>query len=233
VRPALAAAALVLMAPAALAGQVRPAPGAGDPRIQTVTYDADQVVQLQGAPGYQIDVEFGSDEQIENVAVGDSAAWQVTPNRRGDHLFVKPLQSGVSTNMTVVTSVRVYLFELTPLFGPSPEMAYIVRFNYPGEQAAAADDSPSAPIAGRYRVSGARALRPSRIADDGLHTYIEWPRERALPAVYALDGRGQETLVNGGMRDGLFVIDGVSPRLVFRIDQNVARADRVAPRGAR
>ena len=192
-------------------------------------YDADQVVQLQGTPGFQIDVEFAADEAIENVAVGDSAAWQVTPNRRGDHLFVKNLISGATTNMTVVTSARTYYFELAPLSGG--EMAYTVRFRYPNAQAAA-EETP-ANVEGRYRLSGAQALRPSRIADDGVHTYIEWPHEASLPAVYALNSQGQETLVNGGMRDGLFVIDGISQRLVFRIDSSVARADRVSPRASR
>ena len=35
------------------------------------------------------------------------------------------------------------------------------------------------------------------------------------------------------MRDDLFVIDSVVPRLVFRIDQHVARATRLAPQAAR
>jgi len=226
----LALALLLALAPAGLAAQVHPAPGSGDPRIQTVLYDSEQVVQLQGTPGFQTDVEFASDEAIENVAVGDSAAWQVTPNRRGDHLFVKNLIAGVTTNMTVVTSARTYFFELAPLSGG--ELAYTVRFRYPTAQAAA-DETPATRVEGRYRLSGAQALRPSRIADDGVHTYIEWPHDASLPAVYALNGQGQETLVNGGMRDGLFVIDGISPRLVFRIDQNVAHADRVAPRASR
>jgi len=223
-------AALIALAPAGLAAQVRPTPGSGDPRIQTVLYDADQVVQLQGTPGFQIDVEFAADEAIENVAVGDSAAWQVTPNRRGDHLFVKPLIPGATTNMTVVTSARTYLFELAPLSGGN--QAYTVRFRYPNAVAAAEETQASA-VEGRYRLSGAHALRPSRIADDGVHTYIEWPHEASLPAVYALNTQGQETLVNGGMREGLFVIDGISQRLVFRIDAHVARADRVSPRASR
>ena len=223
-------AALALLAPAGLAAQVHPAPGAGDPRIQNVLYDAEQVVQLQGTPGFQTDVEFAADEAIENVAVGDSAAWQVTPNRRGDHLFVKPLIAGVTTNMTVVTSARTYFFERAPL--SSGEVPYMVRFRYPSAQSAA-NDTPPAAIEGRYRLSGAQALRPSRIADDGVHTYIEWPHEASLPAVYALNSQGQETLVNGGMRDGLFVIDGIAQRLVFRIDSEVARADRVSPRASR
>ena len=209
-----------------LAAQVRPqaAPG-GDPRVQTVEYKADQVVSLDVAQGYQLMLEFAPDERIESVAVGDSAAWQVTPNRTGDRVFVKPLQA-LPSNLTVVTSARIYAFELNPLFGPSPEMAYVVRFTYPAATAELAVDAP-ATVAGRYRLSGARALRPSRISDDGIHTYIEWPRDRALPAVYALDERGQESLVNGMMRDDLFVIDAVVSRLVFRIDSDVARAERV------
>lgn len=225
----------LLAAPPALplVAQVQPQAGAGDPRIQAVNYDPDQVVILYGAPGYQVTVEFGPDEQIENVAVGDSGAWQVTPNRRGDHLFVKPVQSGVATNMTVVTSVRVYLFELAPLYGPSSEMAYRVRFQYPGGEEEPAADEAAAAVEGRYKLGGARALRPSKIADDGRHTYIEWPADRALPAVYAVDAEGQESLVNGAMRDDLFVIDGVARRLVFRIDRDVATAERVAPKGSR
>jgi len=227
---------LVLAAAAALAASplAAQAPPAADARIQTVAYHADQIVTLQGAPGYLITVEFGSDEQIENVAVGDSAAWQVTPNRRGDYLFVKPVQPGVATNMTVVTSSRTYLFELAPLYGPSPEMAYTVRFSYPGGAPdSIADEAPTDELAGHYRVSGDGALRPSRIADDGRHTYIEWPRDRALPAVYSVDSEGRESLVNGAMRDDLFVVDAVVSKLVFRIDGRVARAVRIAPKRKR
>ena len=226
IRPLLLAALAALPAP--LAGQVQPQAAAGDPRIQTVAYNADQIVLLQGAPGYKVTVEFGPDEHIESVAVGDSASWQVTPNRRGDYLFVKPVRPGVGTNMTVVTSVRTYLFELQPLYDASSQMPYTVRFSYPGGQPdSVADEAPTGEVRGPYRLSGARQLRPSRIADDGRQTYIEWPRDRTLPAVYALDSEGRETLVNGAMRDDLFVIDSVATQLVFRIDQHVARAHRL------
>jgi type IV secretion system protein VirB9 len=220
-------------APLPASAQIRPQPGTGDSRIQSVEYDASQVVQIQAAPGYQVTLELGSDEQIENVAVGDSGAWQVTANRIGSRLFIKPIQSGVTTNMTVVTNVRTYAFELAPLFGPSPEMAYTIRFRYPAAAAASASAEAELIIEGRYRLSGERTLRPSRISDDGRHTYIEFPRDQAIPAIYAVDERGGESLVNGMMRDDLFVIDSVVPRLVFRIDQHVARATRLAPQAAR
>ena len=232
---ALIAAALL---PLPAVAQVRPQPGAGDPRVQSVEYNAEQVVQLQGAPGYQITIEFAPDERIENVAVGDSGAWQVTANKRGDHVFVKPLMGGVTTNMVVVTDVRVYAFELTPLYGPQPDMAYTVRFRYPSpvpttaNTAATGTEAATPPARGRYRLSGDRAVRPSGIDDDGAKTYIEWPAEHALPAVYSVDAKGRESLVNGNMRDGIYVIDSVVERLVFRLDKQVARASRVAAREA-
>lgn len=220
------------MAAAPASAQIRPEAGRGDPRIQSVEYDSDQVVQIQAAPGYQVTLELGSDEQIENVAVGDSGAWQVTANRIGSRIFIKPLQASVSTNMTVVTNVRTYAFELVPLGGPSPDMAYTIRFRYPAPAGLASAEA-EVIVEGRYRLSGERTLRPSRISDDGRHTYIEFPRDHAIPAIYAVDDRGQESLVNGMMRDDLFVIDAVVPRLVFRIDRHVARATRVAPQTAR
>ena len=68
--------------------------------VQTVFYNPDAVVSLTGAVGWQMMIEFGEDERIENVAIGDAAAWQVTPNKRARMLFVKPLSRKASTNMT-------------------------------------------------------------------------------------------------------------------------------------
>jgi type IV secretion system protein VirB9 len=110
-------------------------------------------------------------------------------------------------------------------------MAYTVRFHYLSTAQASEEPAATAVAVTRYRVSGDKALRPSAISDDGRHTYIEWPRDRALPAVCALKDGGQEALVNGMMRDDVFVIDSIASRLVFRIDKKVARADRLTPGG--
>ena len=215
----------LLAAPAT--AQIRPEPGPGDPRIQSVLYDPNQVVQLQAATGYQVTVEFAPDERIENVAVGDSGAWQITPNKRGDRLFVKPVGQGVTTNLTVVTDARTYVFELAPLFGPLPNMAYTVRFRYATPAAATVVASNAGPVPGRYKLSGDKALRPSAIDDDGVHTYLAWGPDQTLPAIFAIDSEGRESLVNGMTRDGRFVIDAVANRLIFRIDRRTAGAVRV------
>lgn len=217
----LAAIAAAIALPAM--GQVRPQPGNGDPRIQTVMYDADQVVSLQVPSGYELTVEFAPDERIENVAVGDSGAWQVTPNKRGDRLFLKPLQ-GVTTNMTVVTDARSYVFELSP--GSAGSAPFIVRFRYPPPPAPA--NSGPAPVEpGRYKLAGSNDVRPDAISDDGSKTFILWRDNQTLPAVFIIDRDGKETLADGAMREGRYVLDSVNNKLVFRLDKKVANATRV------
>lgn len=228
-RKALLILAAAVLASAPLGAQVRPRPAGGDPHIQIVDYAPDQVILLEGAPGYQLTVQLAPDEQVQNIAVGDSTAWQVSANRSGNNLFVKAVVAGVSTNMTVITNVRLYNFELLPFSGS--DMPYTVQLRYPPAAPEPSDDAPRAVGEGRYHVTGDKALRPSEISDDGTHTYIRWPRDRSLPAVYAVSDTGEETLVNGMMReDDVFMIDSVSRKLVFRVDERKASATRARVR---
>lgn len=229
---------LTLVSTPAIA-QVQPQAAGGDPHLQQIDYDAGQIVQLRGAPGYQMMVELSPDEQVQNVALGDGSAWQVSINKAGDRLFLKPMQSGVSTNMTVVTSVRVYNFDLASQSAPSLDMPYTVQFRYPAP-GRTADDAGYVNVSAiklrqsRYRVSGDRLLWPASVGDDGQHTYIVWPKSAPIPAVYASDGLGNEVLVNGMMGMGdVYVIDGAPQKLTFRIDRKVAYAVRTSPRKKR
>lgn len=219
---------LPLMLVSGAASQVRPQPGIGDARMQTVDYRRDQVVEVEAAPGYQVMIALAPDEQIQNVAVGDSGAWQVVASQSGNMLFVRPTAGGISTNMTVITSARFYAFDLVPANGSPP---YEIRFRYPPdpgtETGAMASDAAAA--VGMYRMGGTRALWPVRMHDDGMKTYIDWPSDVALPAVFVIDDYGRERLANGNMRGGLYVIDSVHEALLFRIDRKTARAKRYLP----
>jgi type IV secretory pathway VirB9-like protein len=92
---------------------------------------------------------------------------------------------------------------------------------------AALASSTSQEMVGRYKLSGAAELRPAQISDDGTHTYIVWAPDQALPAVFAVNARGTEEMVDGYMRNDIFTIDRVHPQLVFRIDKKLARAKRI------
>jgi type IV secretion system protein VirB9 len=107
-----------------------------DERIRVVAYDPDAVIRLQGAYGYTLAVEFGVDEQIVTVSLGDSVAWQAVP--RENVLYLKPHEDKAETNLLVQTTRRSYTFNLMAFqpFGVNDgRLTYRVRFRYPQDEA--------------------------------------------------------------------------------------------------
>jgi type IV secretion system protein VirB9 len=214
---------------------------AADSRVATRLFRADDVVVVPGRAGVQAAIAFGDQEQIENVAIGDSTSWQVTPNKRANLLFVKPLGERNRTNMTVVTDRHTYLFDLVAT--PSGAPIYILRFTYPpeakparllsgamsSEEAQAAAIPPkedSAPVAQKlnfeWRASGVRRILPSRIYDDGNSTYMTWPEKSGIPAILTRNDKGEEGAVNYAVRGDVLVLDSVPKEIVLRSGREMA-----------
>ena len=214
---------LLLFAAQPLMAQVSPTPGNADSRLQSVPYNPDQIVALSVASGYQLMVRFAPGEIVETIAVGDSSAWQVTASKRGDIVFIKNLLANSVTNMTIVTDARVYNFELAPSSGYGGASAFSVGFIYPEPIKATVEPKNQEQF--DYRIRGSRAIRPSTISFDGAVTVIEWRADQSLPAVFTANGQ-QESLVNGEIRDGRYVVTGAPETLIFRLDKQVARATR-------
>jgi type IV secretion system protein VirB9 len=236
-----------LMAPA-LALLLAAAPALGeDPRIQTRVFDEGLVVPIQGRVKVQTTIKFAPDEAIENVAIGDSAAWQVQPNRAQSILFVKPLEPAARTNLTVVTNRRTYLFDL--IASPRNAPLYVLQFRYPDiekaeEEArlaavAEAEREAANPLemqaaTDRFAVvdpatlnfnwagAGQAALLPSRTYDDGDAVFLSWPAGRAIPAILTLNEDGEEGPVNYTVRGDVVVVDGVPAQIVLRSGKEVA-----------
>jgi len=200
-----------------------------DPRIRSTPYVENAVVSLMGHFGFQMVIEFNDDETIENVAIGDSVSWQITPNRRGDVLILKPISAAAPTNMTVVTTMRRYTFALEAQSAAEAqpnEMTFVLRFIYPqlkeGVDAAEAqaiadaeaDEPTSAETAMKnknYSYEGSREIIPSQIFDDGRSTYFQWPARAPTPAIFLVSNDGKESVINHGYVDGYIVVDRVAP----------------------
>jgi len=200
-----------------------------DPRIRTLMYDPDRVVAVHAVFGYQLMIQFGADERIEDVAIGDGAAWQVTPNKGASLLFIKPVDQAGATNMTVVTDRRSYLFQLSAhsaaTMAPG-EMTYVIRFAYPPEPVVVATPPPPPPPPPQrrnaaYTYAGARDLLPSEVFDDGKFTYFKWPESEATPALFLVAKDGTESLVNYSYRDGYQVVEQVSHLFRLRNGKDV------------
>lgn len=217
-------AALLCLFGLALMAARTPEPGLVDPHVQSILFVPDEVVRLRGAMGWQIMLEFGPDERIENVSIGDALAWQVTPNKRARNLFLKPLVRNAATNMTVVTDRRRYTFALET--GPKEvTVPWVVRFDYAREVVEAIEEPAPPPppnLNFAYTVAGDPALRPARVWDDGLMTYFEFDQAAAIPAIFAGAPGKDELLVNSSMRGRVIVVQQMASNFTLRTGKQVA-----------
>jgi len=200
-----------------------------DAHVQTVFWDPDQIVRITGAPGWQITVEFGSDERIENVAIGDALAWQVVPNKRARNLFLKPLLKNAATNMTVLTDRRRYIFALDT--GPRrPSTPWVVRFEYPPPPvvllAEVVEDEVPLVENSNYVKSGDAGLMPARIWDDGRMTYFEFAENVSVPAIFTGKPGKDEALVNSTMRGRTVVVQQLGAIFTLREGKRFATVRR-------
>jgi len=217
---------VLLSAVSSSQGALVPRPGSGDPRIFVVDYNPAEVVQLRATLGYQTLIEFSPEEHIENVAVGEALGWQITPNRKADLLFVKPLSEAPVTNMTVVTNLRRYAFELSvkPRSGDEKSIIYTLHFQYPEvalAKIAAASTEPAPPpppkmVNNAYSFDGSQKIVPAQIFDDGHATYFQFREGEEYPAIFSVDADGGEAVINSYMRGPYVAVDRTARGFVLR-----------------
>ncbi|MBJ7416205.1 MAG: TrbG/VirB9 family P-type conjugative transfer protein [Niveispirillum sp.] len=214
-----------------------------DNRIVWTQYDEATVVTVPGRAGIQTTIQFEAGERIENVDIGDSAGWQVTPNRRADLLFLKPILPDSRTNMTVVTDRRTYLFDLTT--GGKGGPLYVMRFSYPKPftpptptvaEAPPPDitSDPAPKVAEEVAVpqpsdlnfawekQGPEKMLPAQVFDDGHSTYLRWEAGAEVPAIMVAGPDGVEGPANYALRNDLIVVDGVPRRITLRNGKRTA-----------
>lgn len=247
IRPPISAATLtaaILLAATATPGLAR------DTRLVSHRYSSEEVVRIEGRAGVQATIMFADDEHIENVAIGNSNTWQVTPNKRANLLFVKPLDGRARTNMTVVTDRRSYYFDLVA--APASNALYVLRFTYPDEPKAAAAQQAAAgamseaeaealsakPVPApvdpatlnfAWTARGDNKLIPARIYDDGVFTFLAWAAGTPIPAFFERNEKGEEGPVNFAVRGDVIVIEGVPQLIVLRSGKNAATLSNQGP----
>ena len=75
------------------------------------------------------------------------------------------------------------------------------------------------PVNSNYSIAegkGSDDILPTLVFDDGRFTYMRFPNNREVPAVFHVLPDGSETLVNVRMEGDLLVVDRVSRRLMLR-----------------
>lgn len=73
----------------------------------------------------------------------------------------------------------------------------------------------------QYSVQGSSSIQPSEITDNGQFTALRFPNQRELPAFFAVNPDGSESIVPFDVRDEFVVIHGVYAQLRLRRGKEV------------
>lgn len=214
-------------------------PSTIDSRIKTLIYNQNEIYDLKFYYGYQSFIELSEDEEIEIISLGESYPWKLTPI--GKRLFIRPTQIGISTNMMIITTKRIYLFQIssgTYEDGADEELIYSVRFFYPDtskintttalgstsketlKSQSLFDLDKAGNLNFDYLMTGnIQDLSPLKVFDNGINTYFEFKNKNAVvPYIYAVDIAGNESRLDHTI-DGDYVVVN-STHLQFSLRDN-------------
>ncbi|GAB2468993.1 P-type conjugative transfer protein TrbG [Comamonas humi] len=196
--------------------------------IQVWPFTDGALYQVYAAVGRVTVIALQPGEELVTVAAGDTVRWIVGDTSSGSgadlrvNVMVKPIRSGLKTNLVITTSRRTYLLELT-----STEKTWMasVSWEYPKDkmlalQRQAQAASAAAPVESglslekirfRYAVSGSNPpWKPLRAFDDGEKVYIQFPpgiAQGELPPLFVIGTQGDGQLVNYRFRSPYYIVD--------------------------
>jgi type IV secretion system protein VirB9 len=208
-----------------------PRPGI-DPRIRTVMYSENRTVTITTTYGLVTTILFANDEEIQTVQAGDTVSFQVVPAANRRAITIKPVDRGISTNMTVITTKRAYSIELLVNDARTRgQQTFMVRFQYPEQRTSNMDAQlwkqaqanvayPNIRGISRetsnwdYAFKESEFNKPAWIVDDGRKTLMKFTGE--VPAIFKVDADRNERLVNFRRERDYIVIDEVAEQWTLR-----------------
>lgn len=207
-----------------------------------------KIIYLYGATAVTVktklfhstDIELQAGETIENINAGDSVRWQISPAYHGTgegktlHIFVKPVDIDLQTNLVILTNKRAYRFNLE---SSKNDHMSIVGFEYPEKyqevveklktedkiekEKAKKTSLPDiedgqkgiavAKLDFNYVIDGDDSdWKPVRAYNDGVKTIIELPEKAKyskVPVLSVIDDGKEKAIVNYRLLDNKYVVD--------------------------
>lgn len=218
----------------------RPVPITSDTRIREVVTRGDVALRLEVGP-YPTLIELDASETIVDLAVASEArpakSWDVVWRTGQSYVFVAARAHSKATALAIKTTSHSYFFDLVPvgamsLFDPTRIAKLIVKYPQSTEDAdACALPAKHAEVAELLRrndlytlsvVAEREDIRPRDVFDDGRFTYLRFPNNLEIPAIYrSIPGSGEEQLVNSHLDGDTVVVHGTAPLWNLRLGGSV------------
>lgn len=201
-----------------------------------IAYQANQQPIIKAAPFQETVVSLEAGEHFTSISSGDPSRWSYavatsgSGNQQQQNVLIKPSFPNISTNMVITTDKRIYNIRL--ISSQQEKITRSVSFWYPEEMMTAARNSRTRQLREgadpalcevnlshlnfNYSISSpffsrTPSWKPTRVFDDGTHTYIEFPttlNKRDMPVLFVQEGNEQQ-LVNYHVKSPHFVVDKI------------------------
>jgi type IV secretion system protein VirB9 len=206
------------------------------------TFKEGDIYEIRAGVDRITDIVLQPGESLTNIPVaGDTARWKIGITTSGDaqnettHVVLKPLDTGIETNVMLSTNRRVYHLRAIASDWYMPS----VSWRYPDDEAAALQ----AELAKKRRIEPVKVLpdqlnfnyqvendddlswAPIRVFDDGQKTYLQMPRALGTleaPALFVIQD-DQPMLVNYRVKGNFYVVD----RLFKKAELRAGTRDKV------
>jgi len=213
--------------------------------VRVFAWSPGRVYEIHAAPLRVTTLTLGEGETLIAKAAGDTVRWQIGEAQSGEgagrrsHVFLKPLERGLETNLVLTTNKRIYLIELRSgsVSGFNAAVAWVGMDSDPDPTSFGATDGigdpvripdpvamPEGPLDARYRVEAARGRAPrwtpSAVFNDGRRTFIAFDPDLQVdeaPALFVIASDGEAQLVNYRQAGGLFIVDRIFDQAELRL----------------
>lgn len=213
----LLAAAFIVAALPAFA-ETTPRAGSHDKRVRIATWMDGQIYRVVTNLTRVTSVEFGEGETIRSIIAGDTSGFQFDGVPGGRAFAIKPVASGVATNITVYTNRRSYYFHVVEA-RETPH--YVVQFRYPDSRTTAANAVAAGAPNSNYAVSSQAEFAPAAVWDDGTFTYFRFAKNAPIPAIFRWTGGRERTVNSVAQEEGVIRVSGVHRQWVLRLGEEV------------
>ena len=200
-------------------------------KFRSYIYNPNDVYRYAGHYTYQGFVEFEEGETIGTISMGNPSLWLF--ETLGNRLFLKPVgEDNSETNMTIISSKRVYHFELMAKEARGindKDLIFVAKFVYPDEKdknlvsfpKILPSDEPDMRDLSiynfNYQYTGEPAIAPIKIFDNGEFTYFQFAKKNAeIPAIFSVDSEGFESLINFRAAGSYIIVEKVAPQFTLR-----------------
>jgi type IV secretion system protein VirB9 len=191
-------------------------------------YEPHETYRIYCQDGFVTDIKFQPGEKVTYVGAGDTTRWVIDRSSAGsgatrlEHVYVKPIKRGLSTNIVINTNMRTY--QITAISGSqyNPMVSWVVEKSMDDLnkmiRAREIENMMTVNAANlhfNYRINNSEyKWAPTMAFDDGQKTYLKMKPEikSSTAPIFMVEEHGKSILVNYRVVGGYYIIDRVFGR---------------------